>query len=67
MKKDTQYARIARLIQRKRGATTRELIEASGSVCPWKRMAEMRNRGWAIWSEPVEGKTFTRYFGKAPA
>lgn len=59
----TQYDRIGKVLQRKRGATTRELIEASGSVCPWKRMQEMRNRGWLIWREKVPGKSYGVYRG----
>ena len=64
--KTTQYERIGALLKRKKGATTRELIEASGSVCPWKRMGEMRNRGWYIWREAVEGRSVSRYFGIPP-
>lgn len=62
----TQYQKIGRLIVRKKGATTRELIDASGSVCPWKRLQEMAKRGWTIWNEPIPGRTHVRYFGKAP-
>jgi hypothetical protein len=66
MKTKTQYDAIGRLLSRKKGATTRELIEASGSVCPWKRMQEMRKRGWFIAWVPVEGKNYGKYHGVAP-
>jgi len=62
----TQYESIARVLQRKKGATTRELIEASGSVCPWKRMGEMRSKGWLILKEQIPGKTYHRYRGVKP-
>lgn len=67
MKKSaTQYDLIGRLISRKRGATTRELIEASGSVCPWRRMGEMERRGWRITREQIPGKAHLIYRGVAP-
>ena len=64
--KRTQYARIATLLTRQRGATALEIITGAGTVCPHKRMEEMRRRGWTITRRQVPGKTYGRYFGVPP-
>lgn len=65
--KQTQYDRIASLITRKKGATALEMMQATASTCVHKRMSELRSRGWSIYSKPVEGRNFSRYFGIPPA
>lgn len=62
----TQYDRIGALLKRRKGATAAELIAATMSTAVHKRMSEMRQRGWAIWRESIPGRTYGRYFGKAP-
>lgn len=62
----TQYTRIATLLTRKRGASALEIIEEAGTVCPHKRMAELKARGWTITRRQVPGKTYGRYFGVPP-
>lgn len=61
----TQYDLIGQLLRRKCGATAMEIIQAAGTVCPHKRMSEMRDRGWTITRRPVPGKVYGRYFGNA--
>jgi hypothetical protein len=61
--KTNQYTRLAKLLTRKRGATAMDIVEAVGTVCPHKRLSEMKERGWAIWREQVPGKSYGRYFG----
>jgi hypothetical protein len=65
--KRTQYEAIGALLKRKRGATVAELIAATMTCSPHRRMYEMRRKGWAIWREAIPGKNYGRYFGKAPA
>lgn len=62
----TQYTRIATLLTRKRGVTALEIITGAGTVCPHKRLAEMKARGWVITRRQVAGKTYGRYFGVPP-
>lgn len=63
----TQYQKLEKLLLRKRGATAMEIVEAVGTVAPHKRLSEMKAKGWTIWREAVSGKSYGRYFGKAPA
>ena len=64
--KTTQLQRLARLLQRKTGATALEIIITVGSVSPHKRMTELKERGWTITRVPVPGERYGRYFGKKP-
>lgn len=43
----TQYQRIANALRQGK-CTHMELIHKTGSTCVWKRIAEMRARGWKI-------------------
>jgi hypothetical protein len=62
----TQYDRIAKLLTRKRGCTPMEIVQVAGTVCPHKRLSEMRERGWWITREEIAGKSYGRYRGIAP-
>ena len=62
----TQYAVIGNLLKRKGGATVAELVQATCSSSPHRRMYEMRQHGWQIRREPITGKSYGRYYGKAP-
>jgi len=61
-----QLERLEKLLTRKRGATAMEIATTVGTVAPHKRLSELKARGWVIWREAIEGKSFGRYFGKAP-
>ena len=60
----SQYTRLGKLLQRKRGVTAMEIIREVGTVCPHKRMSEMKERGWLILRQDVPGQNYGRYFGK---
>jgi radical SAM superfamily enzyme len=62
----TQYDRIGDLLKRRTGATAYEIALKCGTVCPHKRMNEMRDKGWTITRKPVVGETWGRYYGKPP-
>jgi hypothetical protein len=62
----TQYAILGKLLQRKRGVTPMEIIQRCGTVCPHKRLSEMKAKGWSIKREQVSGATYGRYRGVAP-
>jgi hypothetical protein len=64
--KRTQYDRLSKLLTRKRGATAMDIVEAVGTVCPHKRLSELKARGWRITREQVPGKSYGRYRGVAP-
>ena len=62
----TQCERLGKLLMRKRGVTPMEIIELVGTVCPHKRLADLKAEGWKITKSKVVGKNYHRYFGVAP-
>lgn len=58
-----QLDKIARLVSRKRGATAMEIIGQVGTVCPHKRISELKENGWVITRKPVPGKNYGAYHG----
>ena len=62
----TQYTKIARLLQRKCGATAMEITAMAGTVSAHSRLSELKRKGWLITRKPIDGKNYGRYFGVAP-
>jgi len=50
--RSTQYARLIAALRRK-AHTTMELIDAAGTVCPWKRLKEAIQYGYVRPGETV--------------
>ncbi len=65
-KQQTQYALIGKLLARKVGTTPYEITLVSGTVCPHKRMSDLKALGWTITKKQVNGKRHHVYFGVAP-
>lgn len=59
----TQCAILEKLLRRKAGVTSLEIIQKCGTVAPHRRLADLKARGWAIWREQIPGKNYGRYFG----
>jgi hypothetical protein len=62
----TQHQILAKLLSRKCGTTAMEIIARVGSVCPHKRMSDLKAMGWTITKKQVPGKRHHLYFGTAP-
>ena len=62
----TQNQILSKLLSRKCGTTAMEIIQRVGTVCPHKRMSDLKARGWTITKKQVNGKNYHRYFGTAP-
>lgn len=62
----TQNQILSKLLSRKCGTTAMEIIQRVGTVCPHKRMSDLKDRGWTITKKQVQGKNYHRYFGTAP-
>jgi len=62
----TQHQILAKLLSRKCGTTALEIIQRVGTVCPHKRMSDLKELGWTITKKQVHGKRYHRYFGTAP-
>ena len=43
-----QITAVERLLKRKKGVTAFEIIMEARTVCPHKRMSELKDRGWTI-------------------
>ena len=57
---------LKRLLTRKRGATSFEIATLMGTVCPHRRLTDLKEQGWTILRQEVEGQKDGRYFGVAP-
>lgn len=64
--KTTQCAILEKLLRRKAGVTSLEIIQHCGTVAPHRRLADLKDRGWIIRREQIEGRSYGRYFGQAP-
>lgn len=63
----TKMTILKRLLSRKNGTTSFEICTLMGTVCPHRRLTDLRLQGWEITKKPVPGKNYNRYFGKKPA
>lgn len=61
--KTTQCAILEKLLRRKDGVTSLEIIQQCGTVAPHRRLADLKARGWVITRKQIEGKNYGRYFG----
>lgn len=62
----TQHQALGKLLTRRKGVTAWEIIQLIGTVCPHKRMSDLKASGWTITKQPVAGETYHRYYGQAP-
>lgn len=62
----TQHQVLSKLLTRRRGVTAMEIITLVGTVCPHKRLSDLKASGWVITKQPVAGKKYHRYFGQMP-
>lgn len=62
----TQHQKLGKLISRKAGATSMEIIASIGTVCPHRRLADLKALGWTILKYEVPGKNYHRYYGIGP-
>lgn len=62
----TQYQALAKLLKRAKGVTAWEIIQLVGTVCPHKRMSDLKAAGWTIDKQQVDGKRYHRYYGQPP-
>jgi hypothetical protein len=64
--KTTQCQKLERLLQRKSGTTSLEIIQKCGTVAPHRRLADLKDRGWTIWREAIAGRSYGVYRGEKP-
>lgn len=57
---------LKRLLTRKRGVTSFEIATLMGTVCPHRRMTDLKEQGWTILRKEIDGQKHGRYFGVAP-
>lgn len=64
--RNTQCDRLAKMLTRKRGCTALEIIVTVGTVCPHKRLSDLKEKGWIITRKQEAGEKYGRYFGVPP-
>jgi hypothetical protein len=64
--KTTQCAILEKLLRRKAGVTSLEIIQKCGTVAPHRRLADLKAKGWRITRKPVPGRNYGTYYGTAP-
>jgi hypothetical protein len=62
----TQFQKLSKLLLRRKGVTAWEIVQIVGTVCPHKRLSELKAAGWTITKQLVAGENFHKYFGKMP-
>ena len=60
----TQLNKLKKLLKRKAGATSLDIIKHVCTVTPSRRIADLRDMGWEIKKVKVPGKNYFRYFGR---
>lgn len=60
----TQTEKLKILLKRKSGCTSVDIAKFLPSVCPHKRLADVKSEGWTITKKKI-GKLLV-YFGKPP-
>jgi len=62
----TKQEILKKLLTRKRGVTSYEITLKMGTVCPHRRLTDLKEEGWSILSKEIPGKNYLRYHGVAP-
>jgi len=62
----TQLQTLSKLLQRKRGVTSMEIIQSCRTTSPSKRISELRALGWKIEKHKVTGYNYHVFTGKSP-
>ncbi len=60
----TQCDKLAKLLTRKRGCTSVDIVDVLPSVSPHRRLSDLKEQGWTILKKQ-DGR-LKRYFGIAP-
>jgi hypothetical protein len=58
----TKMDKLKKLLQRKQGATSMDIIAAIGTVSPHSRLSNLKSQGYTILKKPVKGTNYNRYF-----
>jgi hypothetical protein len=66
-KPKTQLDVLKRLLTRKSGCKSYEIVKALPSVSPHRRLADLKEKGWTITYKLEKDNKTKIYFGKPPA
>lgn len=62
----TQNEKLAALLKRKNGCTAMDIMLATGSVSPHRRLTDLKRKGWVIKPNKIAGKNYMFYTGTPP-
>jgi hypothetical protein len=65
-KKMSQMDKLRKLLQRKSGVTSIEIVKTLPSVSPHRRISDLKEQGWTITSKLRSDNVTKVYFGKPP-
>ena len=57
---------LKEMLVRKQGITSIQIINEIGTVCPHRRLTDLKEQGWTILTKEIEGKNYLRYHGIPP-
>lgn len=58
--------KLKQMLKRKQGITSMEIIKELGTVCPHRRLSDLKEQGWSILTKEIPGKNYLRYHGIPP-
>jgi hypothetical protein len=61
----TQQLKLIKLLTRKRGCTSVDIVNGLPSVTPHRRISDLKDKGWTILKKKQDDG-LTVYFGKPP-
>lgn len=62
----SQRRRLEMLLKRTKGTTSWEIMSVCRTVCPHRRLSDLKEAGWTIKSQTISGQNFRRYWGTPP-
>ena len=64
--RESQLEMLKAMLKRKQGVTSLEIQKEIGTVCPHRRLTDLKEQGWTILSKEIAGQDYLRYHGIAP-
>ena len=61
----TQQLKLIKLLTRKQGCTSVDIVKGLPSVTPHRRISDLKDKGWTILKKK-QNDALTVYFGKPP-
>lgn len=57
---------LKKMLVRKQGITSIQIIKEIGTVCPHRRLTDLKEQGWTILTKEIPNQNYLRYHGIPP-